>query len=407
MNDELTDKIIEKIVETKGFVEEQSDVGELESSDDLGESSSNEGDEHIERIYRNYWLENGYEIDIEEIRQIINFRVEYEIIKTKEFMSFYKTIEELNDKGIEEELRIWHYMYTIECPLCNKMILKKEAVKYNKEFTGEICKSCSEREENDVSEEELRVKRIQKICEGAEVEVTEGEILRMINMTDGEILNWEFIKLFQENKNELEGVIKEILVKYLEKQIETEENNEEEDTNDSEKIGEILDPEEYEIWEENSEDFDENGVGNNDENIINTEGFGLSQNSDSNNSLNIRDSDIENSDTESELSDYNLQDLFQENILLNMATADQMKRIVKNALGYPPNTLDGAIGAGAHLIIRKLYSAKSCASLHIIIFRKLPDPPQVCVSVIFCNFLKYFEILRYAKLRNFTICNIP
>ncbi|EXX52273.1 hypothetical protein RirG_254460 [Rhizophagus irregularis DAOM 197198w] len=130
------------------------------------------------------------------------------------------------------------------------MILKKEAVKYNKEFTGEICKSCSERKENDVSETELRVKRIQKICEGAEVEVMEGEILRMINMgyTDGEILNWKFIKLFQENKNELEGVVKEILDKYLEEQIETEGNNEEEeDTNDSEKIGKILDPEEYEI----------------------------------------------------------------------------------------------------------------------------------------------------------------
>src|SRR5436309_3424060 len=42
------------------------------------------------------------------------------------------------------------------------------------------------------------------------------------------------------------------------------------------------------------------------------------------------------------------------------------------------------------IYIRKLYSAKSCASLHIIIFRKFPDPPQVCVSVIFCNFLKYF-----------------
>ncbi|EXX53477.1 hypothetical protein RirG_243510 [Rhizophagus irregularis DAOM 197198w] len=171
--------------------------------------------------------------------------------------------------------------------------------------------------------------------------------------TDGEILNWKFIKLFQENKNELEGVIKEILDKYLKEQIETEENNEEEeDTDDSEKIGEILDPEEYEIWEENSEDFNENGVENNEENIINTESFGLSQNSDSNNSLNIKDSDIENSDTESELSDYNLQDLFQENILLNMATEDQMKRIVENALGYPPNTLDGVLGAGAHLVNR-------------------------------------------------------
>ncbi|PKK60096.1 hypothetical protein RhiirC2_719353 [Rhizophagus irregularis] len=79
INDDITDKIIEKIVETKGFVEEQSDVGELESSDDVGESSSNEGDEHIKRIYRNYWLENDYEIDIEEIRRIINFGKDIEM----------------------------------------------------------------------------------------------------------------------------------------------------------------------------------------------------------------------------------------------------------------------------------------------------------------------------------------
>ncbi|GBC30196.2 hypothetical protein GLOIN_2v1791176 [Rhizophagus irregularis DAOM 181602=DAOM 197198] len=335
----------------KRFVEEQSDVGELESSDDLGESSSNEGDEHIERIYRNYWLENGYEIDVEEIRRIVNFGVEHEIMKTKDFMESYMKIKELDDEEIIREIRKWYATNVTECPLCNKMILKKEAVKYNKEFTGEICKSCSEREENDVSETELRVKRIQKICEGAEVEVTEGEILRMINMdyTDGEILNWKFIKLFQENKNELEEVIKEILDKYLEEQIEIEENNEEkEDTNDSEKIGEILDPEEYEIWEGNSEDFNENEVENNDENIINTGGFSLSQNSDSNNSLNIKDSDIENSDSESEVSNYNLQDLFQE----NMANQDQIKRIVENAIGLAPNTLDNALGAGQTLIDR-------------------------------------------------------
>ncbi|PKC73959.1 hypothetical protein RhiirA1_450531 [Rhizophagus irregularis] len=53
INDDVTDKIIEKIVETKGFVEEYSDVGELESSDDMGESSSNEGNKYIEKIYRN------------------------------------------------------------------------------------------------------------------------------------------------------------------------------------------------------------------------------------------------------------------------------------------------------------------------------------------------------------------
>ncbi|RGB24382.1 hypothetical protein C1646_773192 [Rhizophagus diaphanus] len=66
ISDDLTNKIIEKIVETKGFVEEDSDIGELENSDDI--ESSNEGDEHIERKYRNYWLENGHEINIEEIR---------------------------------------------------------------------------------------------------------------------------------------------------------------------------------------------------------------------------------------------------------------------------------------------------------------------------------------------------
>ncbi|PKY29251.1 hypothetical protein RhiirB3_445813 [Rhizophagus irregularis] len=53
INDDVTDKIIEKIVETKGFVEEYCDVGELESSDDMGESSSNKGNKYIEKIYRN------------------------------------------------------------------------------------------------------------------------------------------------------------------------------------------------------------------------------------------------------------------------------------------------------------------------------------------------------------------
>ncbi|CAB4424280.1 unnamed protein product [Rhizophagus irregularis] len=105
-----------------------------------------------------------------------------------------------------------------------------------------------------------------KICEGAEVELTEEEILRMISMRymDREILDWKFIKLFQENKNELEGVIKEVLDEYLEGRVKIEENNrEEEDLDNSEKVGEILDLEEYEIWEENTKDFDENEFENN------------------------------------------------------------------------------------------------------------------------------------------------
>ncbi|PKC51688.1 hypothetical protein RhiirA1_483193 [Rhizophagus irregularis] len=165
---------------------------------------------------------------------------------------------------------------------------------------------------------------------------------------DVDILSADFIRKFQEYKNESEREIRRILDEYL-KKFEIEESEEENDnSDDSEKIGEILDPEEHEIWEGNSEDFNENETGNNDENIINTEDSGLSQNSDSNNLLNIKDSDIENSDTESELSDYNLQ----ENILLNMATEAQMRRIVENAIGLAPNALDNALGAGQTLIDR-------------------------------------------------------
>ncbi|PKK40752.1 hypothetical protein RhiirC2_722871, partial [Rhizophagus irregularis] len=143
---------------------------------------------------------------------------------------------------------------------------------------------------------------------------------------DIDILSADFIRKFQEYKNESEKEIKRILDEYL-KKIEIEESEEEvekenDNTDNSEKIGKILDPEEYEIWEENTEEFDENEFENKNENVINTKGFSLSHNSDLNNSLNIEDSD-----NESEISNYNLQDLFQENILLNMANQNQIKRI--------------------------------------------------------------------------------
>ncbi|EXX53547.1 hypothetical protein RirG_242900 [Rhizophagus irregularis DAOM 197198w] len=237
-------------------------------------------------------------------------------------MSFYKTIEELDDKGIEEELRIWHYMYTIECLTCNKIILKKEAieaVEYNKEFIEKICKSCYEKgpenleDENKLDDEteiEKRLERLKNLIKVLEIKVSDEELLRLIKSEE-----------------------------------EVEEEND--DTDDSEKIGEILDPEEHEIWEENTGSFNENEFESENENVINTEGFGLSQNSDSNNSLNI-----ENSDNESEISDYNLQDLFQENILLDMANQDQIKRIMENVIGLAPNTLDNVLGAGQTLIER-------------------------------------------------------
>ncbi|PKB92279.1 hypothetical protein RhiirA5_445291, partial [Rhizophagus irregularis] len=103
--------------------------------------------------------------------------------------------------------------------------------------------------------------------------------------------------------------------------------------------GEILSPDE--IWDESIENFNEEEFEDEIENVINRGDIDLSQNSDTNSSLNVK-----NSDNESELSDYNLQDLFQGNII-NMATEDQIKRLIENALGYPANTLNAAVGAGA------------------------------------------------------------
>ncbi|CAB4403278.1 unnamed protein product [Rhizophagus irregularis] len=357
--------IIKKIVETKSFIEEYSDVGELESSDDIGESSSNEGDEHIEKIYRNYWLENGHEINIEEIRRIINFRIEYEIIKTRDFIENYMTIKELDDEGVIEEFRRWYNTNAMECPLCNKMILMREAVEYNEEFIGKICRSCSEREEEDIDGIDKRIRELKKICDEMKIIITEGELLRLTSMgyTDGEILDEEFIEIFQENKNELEEELRKKLDKLLKEQagiMDSEESgeksdneeSEEDNTDDSEKIGEILSPEEYEIWEENIKDFNENEFENNNENVINTEGFGLSQNSDLNNSLNIKNSNIENSDIESEIFDYNLQELFQENILFKMATVDEMRDLFRTfARNQYGNDLGNDLGtANSNLI---------------------------------------------------------
>ncbi|PKK55957.1 hypothetical protein RhiirC2_801078, partial [Rhizophagus irregularis] len=121
---------------------------------------------------------------------------------------------------------------------------------------------------------------------------------------------------------------KNIEIKESEEEVEKENDN----SDDSEKIGEILSLEDKE-WNENIENINEEEI----ENVINTEGFGLSQNSDSNDSLKIKDSD-----NESELSDYNLQGLFQENILLNMATVDEIRGLLRT---YMQNQYGNDLGA--------------------------------------------------------------
>ncbi|RGB23782.1 hypothetical protein C1646_774016, partial [Rhizophagus diaphanus] len=237
INDDLTDKIIRKIVETEGFVEEHSDVGELESSDNIEESN---------------------------------------------FMKNYMTIKELDDEEIIGELRKWYSTNVMECPLCNRMILIREAIEYDEEFKGKICKGCSEKEEENVKGVDKRIRELKKICDEMRIIVTEEELLRLTSMgyTDGEILDEEFIEIFQENKNELEKELKRKLNKLLREQagiISSEESgeksdneeSEKEDTDEPEKVGEILEPEEYEIWDENDKDYNENESGNDNENKSN------------------------------------------------------------------------------------------------------------------------------------------
>ncbi|PKK58380.1 hypothetical protein RhiirC2_823205 [Rhizophagus irregularis] len=257
INDDLTDEIIKKIVETRGFIEEDSDVGELESSNDTGSSEAE--DEHFERILRNYWLENNYEIDITEIKRILDFGVEHEIMKTKDFMENYMIIKELNDKEIIKELRKWYSMNAIECPLCNKMLLIKEAIEYNDEyFTGRICKSYfeKERDNDNETETEKRLKQLKKLIETLESNITDEEILRLINLgyTDIDILDEEFIELFQKNRDKTERELKRALNKHLgiyseEEEINEEENNDKKIESRMMRIKEICKRMEIEITE--------------------------------------------------------------------------------------------------------------------------------------------------------------
>ncbi|EXX53197.1 hypothetical protein RirG_246180 [Rhizophagus irregularis DAOM 197198w] len=179
-------------------------------------------------------------------------------MKTKDFMENYITIKELDDEEITKELRKWY-----------KMTLIEEAVEYDKEFAERICKSCYEKElenledENELNDEieiEKRLEQLKNPIKVLEIEVSDGELLRLISMEyrDIDILSADFIKLFQEYKNESEKEIRRILDEYL-KKFEIEESEEEvekenDNSDDSEKIGEILSPEDEE-WNENIENI--------------------------------------------------------------------------------------------------------------------------------------------------------
>ncbi|CAB4473761.1 unnamed protein product [Rhizophagus irregularis] len=323
------------------------DKTDNECGECIKEMRKDEQDELIE--LKNNLEKLGYEIDVSEIQRIKNFGVNNRIMVTEEFIERYMRIIELEDRELRKEVHKWLNENTTWCERC-------EIRWMNDMFRlgGTVCKDC---EEENIDEIDDREKRLQKIFEDIGTIIIKEELLRLTNMgyTDREILDKEFIEIFQENKNESEKELKKKLDKLLKEQagmIDSEESgkksdneeSEEDNTDDSEKTGEILSPDK--IWDENIENFNEDEFEDEIENVINRGGSDLSQNSDTNSSLNIK-----NSDNESELSDYNLQDLFQENIL-NMATENQIKRLIENALGYPVNTLNAAVGAGASLIDR-------------------------------------------------------
>ncbi|CAB4473127.1 unnamed protein product [Rhizophagus irregularis] len=200
----------------------------------------------------------GYEIDVSEIQRMKSFGVNNRILITEEFIMEYMGIIELEDKELRREIHKWLNENTTWCERCEIRWMNNMF-----RFGGTVCKDC---EEEDVDEIDDWVKRLQKIFEDIGTIVTEEELLRLTSMgyTDGEILDKEFIEIFQENKNESEEELKKKLDKLLKEQagiIDSEESgeksdneeSEEDNTDDSEKTGEILSPDE--IWDENIENF--------------------------------------------------------------------------------------------------------------------------------------------------------
>ncbi|PKC54464.1 hypothetical protein RhiirA1_477279, partial [Rhizophagus irregularis] len=216
-------------------------------------------------------------IDEDQLRYIwkigIKLMIEMDILVTKIFIDKVQEIEEMDEEEKELKIKEW---------------LEKEI--------DELAKLKDE---------------LEKL--GYEINVSEIQRIKDFGVNNRIMITKEFIKEYMKIID-LEN--KEAGIMDSEESGEKSDNEEleEDNTDESEKIGEIL------------------------------RGSNLSQESDSSD-LFINPENI-NSDIESELSYYNLQDLFQENILLNMANEAQIRRILENALGLTANALDNALEVG-------------------------------------------------------------
>ncbi|PKB92389.1 hypothetical protein RhiirA5_444883, partial [Rhizophagus irregularis] len=153
----------------------------------------------------------GYELDILEIRRIKELRIGNSIILTMEFMEKYFQEIDSDDKELRIKLYEWINENTTFCNECGIRWIN------NKFDEGKTkCRDC----ENDENEIDTRVERLKQICDDNKIEITNGELLRLISMgySDGEILDQEFIEIFQGNKNKLEKNLRRILDKFLKQQ---------------------------------------------------------------------------------------------------------------------------------------------------------------------------------------------
>ncbi|RIA93531.1 hypothetical protein C1645_819287 [Glomus cerebriforme] len=182
--------------------------------------------EEIERneLIRNVLIDN--EVDIQELKRKLEDGKLPLRVKGK------MTLKNKDDDEREKEIIIaekWREKGHISITIAKiKRLLRLGYDESRVENDIELINSVNDElkiklnELDDETETEKRLKGLERINESLGVNITEEELVRLIKMEfkNVDIINKEFIKLFQENKNEKEENIKEILDEYLRKQIE-------------------------------------------------------------------------------------------------------------------------------------------------------------------------------------------
>ncbi|CAB4443568.1 unnamed protein product [Rhizophagus irregularis] len=218
-NDDITDKIIKKIVEENGFVRNHSDVEELESSEDEDQFGKvkklvkkMKGEENIRTEGKvNLMLEKGYElIEIETNEVIRNVLVDDEIdlqglrekLERGELPLRVKGKAVLKDKNNNEKERTtiiaekWIEKGYVNVTIGGIMRLLKlgydelrlendrefidRYIEYNDLLDDELMIKLNELD--DKTKTEKRLEQLKNLIKVLEIEVSDGELLRLISM---------------------------------------------------------------------------------------------------------------------------------------------------------------------------------------------------------------------------------